>query len=773
MKTCALILLFCPLIAFAQSDLFGFVVSEQGEPIPGATIRLDGTQKGTISNTEGRFSFRNLAEGTYILEISAVGFITNRLEVVQAANSEPIIIKLKSNIQELEMVVVNADTETTEKKLGGFNVDILSVENFQDINVDVNRIIGTMSGVKIRERGGLGSGFELSLNGLSGNQVRYFIDEVPMEFYGSALTLNNLPSNLIKSIEVYKGVMPVNLTSDALGGGINISTPDPTENLLDLTYSFGSFNTHRASAVIQRSTKSGVNFRLMSFFNHSDNDYLMNSVPKVDELGNVLGYQKARRFHDAYSSGSISGQIGIVNKKWADEFSIGSTYAGNTNEIQHTDVSINRVYGGLITKNKTALGNIKYRKKWNKLQWKNDLVVGQVRETTYDTVMHRFDWNGQSRPINSAEYFGDPSMLTLTDDFIWARSGMDYQLNPNHSLSLQYSINFFTREGEDQINPRTGAPFSPNFLNKSFIGTSYDLQTPDTKLKSSVFVKRYWYEAEIHTDEFVGSGTEIIKSSSSLSRFGYGLALSYFLAPTLLVKSSYELAYRLPESYEIMGNGVLILPNPDLKPESSRNLNVGLIYNQTLKNGSLKSEWTGFFRPTEDKVWPVAQGVLSSFQNIAQTRVVGIETSNTLSLNNKYQLTLSLTYQEHTDRRKFNEGLPNSNYRERLPNDPYFFGDIAGQYRVNLRESRLTFMWNTRYVHSFFLYAEGNGNQSGKRIIPTQLVNDFNVSWTLREGMYNISATISNLFNEEVYDNWSLQKPGRAFYLKLRYFINK
>lgn len=766
-------MLFCPLIAFAQTDLVGFVVSEQGESIPGATIRLQGTQKGTVADSEGTFSLRNLAEGTYILEISSVGFITNRLTVDHGSNSEPITITLKPSIQELETVVVNADKDISEKKLSGFNVDILSLDNLHDINIDVNRIIGTMSGVNIREKGGLGSGFELSLNGLSGNQIRYFIDEVPMEFYGSALTLNNLPSNLIKSIEVYKGVMPVNLTSDALGGGINISTPDQTENLLDLTYSFGSFNTHRASAVIQRSMNSGLNFRLMSFFNHSDNDYTMNNVPEVDELGNILGNQKARRFHDAYTSASVSGQIGIVNKKWADEFALGVTYASNANEIQHTDVSINRVFGGLNTKNQTLIGNVKYRKSWNKIQWKNDIAIGKVKETTYDTVMQRFDWQGQSTSINTAEYFSEPSILTLTDDFIWARSGMEYELHQNHSISLQYSINFLEREGEDEINQRVGALYQPNFLNKRFFGFSYDYESPNNKLKSTTFIKHYAYEAEIHTDEFVGSNTEIVETSSSISRTGYGLAISYSLTPYLLAKSSYEYAYRLPESFEIMGNGVLVMSNPDLRPESSHNINIGLAYNQTSKIGNFKSEWTGFFRPTKDKIWPIAQGVLSSYQNIAETRVIGIETSNALNIDNRYLFNVNLTYQKHTDRRKLNEGLPNANYGERLPNDPYFFGDLAGQYRMNLKESRLTFMWNTRYVHSFYLYAEGNGNQSDKRIIPTQLVNDINVSWTLREGIYNISATISNLFNEEVYDNWSLQKPGRAFYLKLRYFINK
>ena len=60
------------------------------------------------------------------------------------------------------------------------------------------------SGVKIREEGGVGSDFDLSINGLSGNSVRYFIDGIPLDSKGSYVTLANLPVNLIDRVEIYK-----------------------------------------------------------------------------------------------------------------------------------------------------------------------------------------------------------------------------------------------------------------------------------------------------------------------------------------------------------------------------------------------------------------------------------------------------------------------------------------------------------------------------------------------------------------------------------------
>ncbi len=774
MQRLLFVLFYLPLLVMAQPDISGSVLDDSGAPLPGATVLIKGTQAGAVTDIDGEFFFQQIKPGDYQLVITSVGFEPKEVNVSHGPNSPSTLnVKLAGNITELEEMVVVSDRDILEKRTSGYNVNILSVDQYHDLNMDVNQILGTMSGVNIREKGGLGSGFELSLNGLSGNQVRYFIDEVPMEFYGSALTLNNFPSNLVQSLEVYKGVTPVELTSDALGGAINMKTYNPQEHLLDVSYSIGSFNTHRASVFAQTSSQNNLYFRVMSFFNHSDNNYKMKKVPYADEFGNIRGYQSVRRFHDAYTSGSVGGVIGLVDQKFADELTLGFTYAGNKNEIQHTNVSINRVYGGLSSENETYMANFKHSKSWDKLEWKTNAVVGQVYETYYDTLMQRFDWQGNSREIQTAEIYSSPSIRELKDEYIWARSSMNYAISTRHRLVGQFSMNYLKRSGRDKINPLLNGQFNPNHLNKNFAGLSYDYQSKNDRVKTSVFAKQYWYNAEIYTEEYVGDGTEVVRTSSGLSRSGYGATLSYLINSNWLVKGSYEFAYRLPEAYEIMGNGLLVLPSPDLKPESSHNVNLGILSDHTLPIGNLKTEWNAFYRPTRDKIWPVAQGVLSTYQNIQNTRIIGVESANSLNIDNKYMLTFNLTYQSNTDQREFNEGIPNSSYGDRMPNDPFFFGDLGVQYRLQVGETMITAMWNSRYVQEFFLYAEGNGDAANKRSIPSQFINNLNINCNFAEGRYNASVSVNNIFDAEAYDNWSLQKPGRAFYLKLRYFFNK
>lgn len=68
-----------------------------------------------------------------------------------------------------------------------------------------------------------------------------------MEGMSSAFGLNNIPAGLARRVEVYKGVVPVELGGDALGGAINIVTDNRRRTRVNASYSFGSFNTHKSN----------------------------------------------------------------------------------------------------------------------------------------------------------------------------------------------------------------------------------------------------------------------------------------------------------------------------------------------------------------------------------------------------------------------------------------------------------------------------------------------------------------------------------------------
>jgi len=56
---------------------------------------------------------------------------------------------------------------------------------------------------------------------------------------------------------------------------------------------------------------------------------------------------------------------------------------------------------------------------------------------------------------------------------------------------------------------------------------------------------------------------------------------------------------------------------------------------------------------------------------------------------------------------------------------------------------------------------------------PEQTSHDFGLSYRFPKRNFILSFDAKNIFNAEIYDNYAAQKPGRAFYLKLNYTINK
>lgn len=64
------------------------------------------------------------------------------------------------------------------------------------------------------------------------------------------------------------------------------------------------------------------------------------------------------------------------------------------------------------------------------------------------------------------------------------------------------------------------------------------------------------------------------------------------------------------------------------------------------------------------------------------------------------------------------------------------------------------------------------GAAEGKARIPDQQILNADISYSWKRGRYNIAFECTNFLDKTTYDNYKLQKPGRAFFAKFRLFIN-
>lgn len=766
-------------VALGQS-VSGAVLDEQGEAIPGSTIQILGTTQGSVADINGNFILRDLKSGAHQIKITALGHLEQIKTVkVVAGQTVQLNITMKTDATSLEEVTIFGKSEATVVREQAYAVAVVEAKQFKNVSADVNQILNRVSGINIRQSGGMGSSFNLSLNGLSGNRVRTFINGIPMDYFGSSLSLNNFPANLISTIEIYKGAVPIHLSSDALGGSINIITDTRPINYLDASYSFGSFNTHTGALNGQwHHAKTGMTLRIKSYYNHSDNDYPIDINLLDIESGKVAEETTAiRRFHDAYTSKMAWVEVGVMNKSYADELMIGTVISDNYKELQQnpyaTGISSFPV-GEAFSASDINIFNLSYRKKNLLVQNLNVRAYGvylKSNEEYQDISPNRYDWYGNYEPDvhPTTGELGRKTHFFLNRENYLANVNAEYALAQAHNVSVSYSLNRLELQGYDDYQPQNNTQFStPNVVTKQVIGLAYTNEALDGRLKTTLFAKRYQYDLKSNNADY--SGDEEAYFETQNSRLGYGMASTFFLKESLQLKASFEQAYRFPESVEMYGDGLSVIPNPTLEPETSYNYNLGVRLNKQTASSGYVAEANVFVRDSRDYIRFEPRMNRSTYVNDPKVLAAGLDLSMNYQIDKNWNVGFGGTY---LDLRNNDE--TSTVYQDRLPNEPYLFGNLMITYRLNDLlglTNDLTLTNINRYVHEFYLKWPSLA-ASGKSSIPSRFTNDIQLTYSLKEGKYNVSLLVANVLDADVYDNFNQQNPGRSFNLKLRYFISK
>lgn len=777
------ILCACVIFTSAQSPVSGIsgqIKTSSGDPLPGATVKIHKTNFGTVTDGSGNFKILQIPLGNYVLQVSAVGFKTVKKEItVTDKQLNALKFNLSESAEQMETVNVIGRTASQEVNRQAFNVTAVDAKKLYNTTLDISGALDRVAGIRVRESGGVGSNFNLSLNGFSGNHVRYFIDGIPMDNFGSSFQINNIPINIADRIEVYKGVVPMWLGSDALGGAINIVTGDRYRNYIDASYSFGSFNTHRSVINTAATSKNGFTVQLNAFQNYSDNDYKVNVEASDIYTGAYASSASLRRFHDNYHNETLIANVGVVGKSYADKLLFGVTVGQNYKEIQ-TGARMVSVFGGWHRRGNILMPSLKYKKE-NLIKGLDVTINANYNlgnEQNIDTLNVRYDWYGNSKP-NGTSGERSRSLYKYKNNNGLATTMLNYRINDNQSVALSNVFSTFNRKGSDELNPTNADYERPKKTNKNILGLGYNFDVKD-KWSATVFGKY------INQNNVNGNGNNA--SKNNLERLGYGSAASYFFNRNLQLKASYELTNRMPEAQEIFGDVENQEANPGLKPEQSNNFNLGMSYvflvkkdhNFAISANAIYRNATNFIftRLNQNQSKLVAD-------NREGVRTIGGDMDIRYSFKNWLSVGTTLTYQHLRNLQEYEfdqngEKLPAVSpvYLDQMPNIPYLYGN--GDVSVSLKNvghkgNNLTIGYNLLYVHAFWLYWPSRGGRNEdekKKEIAQQFNHDLNFVYSLKQGRYNIGLEAKNLTNANLFDNFSLQKPGRAFYLNLRYFIN-
>ncbi|MBD5321780.1 MAG: TonB-dependent receptor plug domain-containing protein [Bacteroides sp.] len=676
---------------------------------------------------------------------------------------------------------VTVYAKTLGKKLEEGAYSINAVEVLSNVNrlVSLNNLVDRSSGVKVRRQGGVGSDFDLSINGLSGNSIRYFIDGVPLDTKGSDVNLDNIPVNTVERVELYKGVVPAYLSSDALGGAVNIVTKRSLSNYLDVSYGAGSFHTQSADLTAQYFIPgTAVSIRPTFSYSYSKNDYKMKGVEVWDEDADKYVYADSKRFHDDYRSVIAQIEAGVSRVSWADRFYIGGSFAAVDKEIQ-TGAMQNKVYG-MPTRNSHSWNvSAGYVKRWDKLNTRINLSHTWDRTETVDTAFRKYSWDGTWLPASGNEMTGKDRTIRIYNRPLTVLSaGGDYDISEHHNVAVNYMLNRTSNRRHDELD-KTFEP-SRDVVTKQIISLTYTQTFFDTRWQTSYFIKDYINRSDIRqTDNATVTGAGLIKPHEVKSYWGAGVGSRYRFFEPLAVKASYEHSVRLPLSRELLGNGTTIIPNVALHPETSNNYNLGLFGTWHIDGENMLTySADGFIRHVQNYIRAVVseRDGYMQYTNEPAIDVKGVDLEVVYTWRNALSVTLNGSWSDARNLRKYKtDGNPSATYKNRVPNRPWMYANAQVSYTLRdlfCRDDRMRIECDHQWIHWYYLNWEAYGAKESKAVIPTQSVTDLSLAYSWHSGRYNVSVECTNIFDRLAYDNYMLQKPGRAVYAKFRLFLN-
>ncbi len=767
----------------SRGMISGKVLSIDGEPIEYATVFLKGTSLSCATNEKGLYHI-SAPDGEYTIVFSSVGFEKHEIKIKISANERrKFNVKLKPATQLAEVIVIG--NTIGKVKNSAYNATAVNTQDLINTTKTLSEALSKAPGMKIRESGGVGSDMAVTMDGFSGKHVKVFIDGVPQEGVGSSFSLNNIPVNFAERIEVYRGVVPVGFGTDAIGGVINIVTPRRQRRwFIDASYSYGSFNTHKSYINFGQTFRNGFKYEINAFQNYSDNDYWIDT-PVEDFVSGAINKKKlehVKRFNDTYHNEAIVAKLGFVNKSWADRLLLGFTYSHMYKEVQ-TGVRQEIVYGKKHRHGFSLIPSLEYSKRNLGLKGLDvSLNVNYNRDNTInvDTSSVKYNWFGETAPSNSPGEQSYQNSKAINHNWT-AAATVSYRLSEHHVFTVNDIFNTFKRTNENLLTiPHSKDEFS-KVTSKNIAGVSYRY-TPTTNFNLTAFGKQYhqYVSGPIATS----SAQDVYNlTSRSIAYFGYGAAGTWFMPLGLQLKASYEKTYRLPTIEEMFGDEDLEVGDIALKPESSHNINFNLSYNATFGSNIIYAEAGLIYRDTRDyiqrNIMALSGGKsAATYVNYGKVLTKGFSISARYNFSRWLSIGGNFTQMNVRDNMRTAQGstVENIAYKQRMPNLPYMFADSDVNFYwhgLGGKGNVLTVAYDNQYTHSFCYYTENIGSNNSDYIIPDQFSHNITISYGIKRGRYNVSFECRNFTNARLYDNFSLQKAGRAFYGKFRiYFGN-
>lgn len=746
--------------------------SENGAELIGASIHINSINRSCVSNENGEFRLNNIPEGKYLLQISFMGYKpqSKQLELGQNETKE-IKVRLVPDENSLAEVTVIAKSEARKLKEEGMPVTVINMSNLQGTVTSISDILSKTVGMTIRTSGGVGSASRISVRGLEGKRIGFFIDEIPLNDQSDFIDLNDIPVDMIERIEIYKGVVPARFGGSSMGGAVNIKIKEYPDKYMDVSYMRESFNSNKLQLVSKRNLKEkGLIFGLGGGYTYADNDYTMTSPYKED--------LKIKRDHDRFQKIMVGGSF-KATKWWFDEVEFEPVFVDTKKEIQGIETDIRKA-----ETNSRAFLFANTLKKEDFLLPGLDLdfstAIAFTRINLIDTAKVRYDWDGN--PYTTTKYGGElgnqyaansnDKKFTLIN-----KINLEYMINKSHSVNFNSVFNLANGYPEDSLrNLSLGRQSVFDSKMRSWVGgINYDFRTEDDKFLNSVTARYYIYSMNTKKSQIYG-GDNVKDIDLSKNDYGISNAMRYKFKPDLMAKFSVGYDVRIPSETELLGDGYSISPSEGLLPERNTSVNLGLLYDRIgISSNNLQIELSLFYMHLENMIRFTKGFIDAQYQNFGEMRTLGVEFDVKMDIFPWLYGYFNTTFQDLRDVRKYEEEseLPNPTKGKRMPNIPYLMGNAGLEFhKENLfggRGQNTRIFSDASYIEEYFYDFEMTTNS--QRRIPQSLTFDIGFEHSLMNNKLFLSGKIKNLTDKNLLSEFNRPLPGRSLGFKVRYIF--
>ena len=635
----------------SDAHIHGHVIDKAtGEHLPYMVVVLKGTTIGVTTESTGHYMIRNVPEGRFVVEVSAVGYKTQSREIeIRKGRSYEVNFILEEDHIMLEGTIVSATRSETTRKMSPTLVNVVGMDTYNRTNsTTVAQGLAFQPGVRV-ENNCQNCGFQqVRINGLDGQYTQILIDSRPIfSALAGVYGIEQLPANMVDRVEVMRGGGSALFGSSAIAGTINIITKEPVRN---------------SSSISHTTTSIGGSSAL-----HNTTDINASIVSEDNKLGlAVFGQNTSKEAWDANDDGytelsKISGQTvgfrgyiktGLYSKITTEYHHLQEFRRGGDN----LDLPPHEAMIAEQTKHGINTGGLKYD--WFSKDQKHRL-------NAFASIQH----------IDRESYYGagqDLNAYGKTTDLTWV-AGSQYIYKAENCLFLPADLT-------------VGVEYNEDYLKDNMWG--YNRQTEQTVRIVSAYAQNEW-KNEIW-GILIGGRLDKHNLIRNLI-FSPRANLRYNPSENLNFRASYSYGFRAPQAFDedlhidnVGGTVSMIRLADDLRVEKSQSVSVSADMYRSWGDwqGNLLLE--GFYTDLDDvfalKELGFENGILiKERHNESGARVFGGNIEGKVAWRDIFQLQLGVTMQnsKYKEARSWSDDVEAT---RRMFRTPDFHGYFTASY---------------------------------------------------------------------------------------------